>query len=171
MCLWHCCFNRLWYLLILILLSPIVLFCTGSLVFTNNKDDISSSPTTVEIVSKPQLPSANYLSDDFNIMMNMEETTSSVSPRKHFALVNEVKCLQREKQTMNDKIRKLKRKLKAPDKQNLNFKRKVRKIFNSDQILSLERRTNRGSKWSAETIQLKIRDEFSFHPDQLDIGF
>jgi hypothetical protein len=43
----------------------------------------------------------------------------------------------------------------------INLSRKsVKKLFNGDQLLALERKSNRGSKWSIDTIQKGLRTKF-----------
>lgn len=126
--------------------------------FSSTTENVAQETTAYEIVDSSFL--------DLDIAADVETITSQPSPRKQVRLQNLVQVQVRKIQELSGQVRRLKRQVKKSQSDLQNFKTKVKKIFSSDQMRVLQRGngTNRGSKWSAQTVQRSLQVLFACGP-------
>src|SRR5688572_8957393 len=143
---------------------------TGSPKIVDNEADVvysSSSLVDKNILISEKQPTekeANFcVFNDFDVSEHIEIVTSQLSPRKLVQAEDRVHILTKENQQLTRQIRMLKKQLKASREENKQLKKKLEKVFSSDQILALQSPTglSRGRRWSAQTIQRSLQMLFA----------
>src|SRR5688572_27578670 len=130
----------------------------SSSLIKNNNEIVPHEATAYEIAESSFL--------DLGIAAEVEMVTSQPSPRKQVFLENLVQDQMQKIRQLSGEVRRLKRQLKASQRDIRNLKAKFKNIFSPDQIrvLQTSNGTNRGRKWSAQTVQRSLQVLFACGP-------